>query len=131
MDEELKEILKIQETKKLVYKLLIEKNEFKIDSAEINNEQTPVTKPTERGGVYFTDTNICKIKAVTSDLSLTKYLSKAMLGPNTEFQDIILQTKYEKNNKCIKLNIITNLTNRMQNSNKIELNLVIKEIIRM
>ena len=54
-----------------------------------------------------------------------------MLGPNTEFQDIILQTKYEKNNKCTKLNIITNLTNSMQNSNKIELNLVIKEIIRM
>ena len=131
MDEELKEFLVIQKTKKLIYKLLIEKNEFKIDSAEINNETTPVTKPTERGGVYFTDTNISKIKAVTSDLSLTKYLSKAMLGPNTEFQDIILQTKYEKNNKCIKLNIITNLTNSMQNSNKIELNLVIKEIIRM
>ena len=37
MDKELKEILKIQETKKLVYKLLIEKNEFKIDTAEINN----------------------------------------------------------------------------------------------
>ena len=66
MDEELKEILKIQETKKLVYKLLIEKNEFKIDSAEINNEQTPVTKPTERGGVYFTDTNICNCLLYTS-----------------------------------------------------------------
>ena len=131
MNDELKEILEIQKTKKLVYKLLIEKNEFKIDSAKIKDETTPVRKPTERGGVYFTDKNICKIKAVTSDLSLTKYLSKAMLGPNTEFQDIILQTKYEKNNKCIKLNIITNLTNSMQNSNKIELNLVIKEIIRM
>ena len=33
-------------------------------------------------------------KVVVNDLTISKYLDKAMLGPNTEFQDIIIQTNF-------------------------------------
>jgi hypothetical protein len=52
-----------------------------------------------------------------------------MLGPNTEFQDILLKTSFKKNGKMITVSIITNLTNSMQNLEKIELNLIVKDVI--
>jgi hypothetical protein len=62
-------------------------------------------------------------------LTITKHLTKAMLGPNTEFQDIILRVTYKKKNIDYNMNIITNLTSSMQNSNEIELNLIIQNIV--
>ena len=53
-----------------------------------------------------------------------------MLGPNTEFQDIILQAKNKKNNENINFRIITNLTSSKQSSNEIELHLIVHDIIR-
>ena len=52
-----------------------------------------------------------------------------MLGPNTEFQDIILRVTYKKKNIDYNMNIITNLTSSMQNANEIELNLIIQNIV--
>lgn len=52
-----------------------------------------------------------------------------MLGPNTEFQDIILRVTYNKKNIEHNMNIITNLTSSMQSSNEIELNLIIQNIV--
>ncbi len=126
---QLKEILEIQSKQNLIFKLIIDKNEFDVVSLKIKHENTPVTKPTKRGGVYFSDKIVCKISAIINDLKINEYLTKAMLGPNTEFQNIILQTTYQKNNQKININMITNLTSSMQSSNKIELNLILQDII--
>jgi len=125
----LKEILEIQSKQDLVFKLIIDNKKFDIKSLKIKHENTPVTKPTKRGGVYLSDKTVDKVIVVINDLKINKYLAKAMLGPNTEFQNLILQTTYQKNNQEIDVDMITNLTNSMQSSNKIELNLILKDII--
>ena len=87
MSEWLKEIQKIQNNQTLFFKLIIGENEFYLDQLKMKIETTPVTEPTKRGGVYFSDTTVCKINVIVNDLKINKYLTKAMLGPNTEFQD--------------------------------------------
>ena len=130
MNEEFTEILKMQPDQTLDFKLIIDKNEFDIIDITIKNETTPVSKPTKRGGVYFSDTTVYKINAVINDLSVSKYLTRAMLGPNTEFQDIIIQPINKKNKHNTDFKIITNLTSSKQSSNKIELNLMVQNIVK-
>ena len=130
MNDEFTEILKMQAEQTLDFKLIIDKNEFDIIDLTIKNETTPVSKPTKRGGVYFSDTTIYKINAVINDLNVSKYLTRAMLGPNTEFQDIIIQPINKKNKHNTDFKIITNLTSSKQSSNKIELNLMVQNIVK-
>jgi len=130
MNEEFTEILKMQADQTLDFKLIIDKNEFDIIDITIKNETTPVSKPTKRGGVYFSDTTVYKINAVINDLSISKYLTRAMLGPNTKFQDIIIQPINKKNKQNTDFKIITNLTSSKQSSNKIELNLMVQNIVK-
>ena len=129
MQKELEELLVLYEKHDVKFKLIIDEKQFDVKSVNIKNEVTPVTKPTKRGGVYFSDTIVSKINAIITDLAITKYLTKAMLGPNTEFQDIILRVAYKKKNIEHSMKIITNLTSSMQSSNEIELNLIIQNII--
>ena len=130
MSKEFTEILKMQAEQTLDFKLIIDKNEFDIIDLTIKNETTPVSKPTKRGGVYFSDTTVYKINAVINDLSVSKYLTRAMLGPNTEFQDITIQPINKKNKHNTDYKIITNLTSSKQSSNKIELNLMVQNIVK-
>ena len=130
MNDEFTEILKMQAEQTLDFKLIIDKNEFDIIDLTIKNETTPVSKPTKRGGVYFSDTTVYKINAVINDLGISKYLTKAMLGPNTEFQDITIQPINKKNKHNTDFKIITNLTSSKQSSNKIELNLMVQNIVK-
>ena len=129
MQKELEELLVLYEKHDVKFKLIIDENQFDVKSVNIKNEVTPVTKPTKRGGVYFSDTIVSKINAIITDLAITKHLTKAMLGPNTEFQDIILRVTYKKKNIEHSMKIITNLTSSMQRSNEIELNLIIQNIV--
>ena len=68
------------------------------------------------------------MKVVVSDLTISKYLAKAMLGPNTEFQDITIQTDFQKNDKLLTAKFITNLTSSIETENKIKLNFIVKDI---
>lgn len=129
MQKELEELLVLYEKHDVKFKLIIDKKQFDVKSVNVKNEITPVTKPTKRGGVYFSDTTISKVNVKINDLAITKHLTKAMLGPNTEFQDIILRVTYNKKNIEHNMNIITNLTSSMQSSNEIELNLIIQNIV--
>ena len=126
--DKIEEIINLHKKQSLSYKLMLGNNQFHVHELEIRNELTPVTKPTKRGGVYFSDKTIWRIKLVIKDLAVSKYLKNAMLGPNDEFQDIILETTQNNNQSITK--IVTNLTNSVQNKDKIELNLVVKDILR-
>ena len=129
MKKEIEEILSLCENNNLDFKLVLDQKTFNIENLEIKNEATPVTKPTKRGGVYFSDSTTYMIKAVISDLTVRQYLSQAMLGPNTEFQDIIIQTSFRKNDNISTIELITNLTSSMETSNKIKLNFILKDVI--
>ena len=108
------------------FKILIENKSFVIDEIKMLQTDNPITEPTTRGGVYFAEMKEWKIEATIFDTSISKHLSKAMLGPNKDFLDIILDTTIEKGQK---ISLVTNLKNSMQNASKIILYLTLKDVI--
>tara|TARA_B110000438_G_C15427199_1_gene484532 strand:- start:193 stop:579 length:387 start_codon:yes stop_codon:yes gene_type:complete len=108
------------------FEMLLENNSFAIDETKIFQTENPITEPTTRGGVYFAEMKELKVEAIVQDTSISKHLSKAMLGPNKEFLDILLQASID-NKQTISL--VTNLTNIMQNASKIHLFLTLKDAI--
>ena len=108
------------------FKILIENKSFVVDEIKMLHTDNPITEPTTRGGVYFAEMKEWKIEATIFDTSISKHLSKAMLGPNKDFLDIILDTTIEKGQK---ISLVTNLKNSMQNASKIILYLTLKDAI--
>ena len=122
-DKDIQKLVKENSTK---FQLLISGKIFKIDEIKVFQNENPVTEPTIRGGVYVSDIKEMKVQATIFDTSITKYLANAMLGPNKTFLDILIES--EINNES-KISLVTNLTNTMQNSSKIVLYLILKDII--
>lgn len=87
--------------------------------ATITLSDVPVRRPTMRGGVYYTDKSVFKIKAFAKDDSISKMLSNAMLGPSADFEKIEFIAPAEK------VKIFANLTNYVQKNIGLELNLVV------
>ena len=119
-----KELQKLVENNSTDFNMLIGVNSFGINKIKIFQTDNPITKPTTRGGVYFAELKEWKIEATVLDTSITKHLSKTMLGPNKDFLDIILEARIQDNQK---ISLVTNLTNSMQNSSKIILYLTLKD----
>ena len=105
---------------------MIGENSFAINEIKVFQTDTPITEPTTRGGVYFAELKELKIEATILDTNITKYLSNAMLGPNKDFLDIILEAKIQDEQK---ISLVTNLTNSMQNVSKVVLYLTLKDAI--
>ena len=124
MDE--KELQEIVEKSSSNFKILIENNSFTVDEIKMFQTDNPITEPTTRGGVYFVEMKEWKVEATILDISISKYLSKAMLGPNKDFLDITLHTINENREK---ISLVTNLKNSMQNKSKIILYLTLKDAI--
>ena len=122
-DKDIQKLVKENSTK---FQLLISGKIFKIDEIKVFQNENPVTEPTIRGGVYVSDIKEMKVQATIFDTSITKYLANAMLGPNKTFLDILIES--EINNES-KISLVTNLTNTMQNSSKIVMYLILKDII--
>ena len=120
-DEDLQKIVEENDTK---FNLLLDNKIFKINEIKVFENENPVTEPTTRGGVYFSDMKEMKVQATISDTSIAKYLSNAMLGPNKTFLDILIEAKIKDD---LKISLVTNLTNTIQNSSKIILYFKIKD----
>ncbi len=118
-------LLQLQEKQRLEFSAQFENKSFALNEASIEKSSTPVISPTLRGGVYFSDTYVYKIKGIVSDSTIIPLLSKTMLGPNTEFSDILVKTSAIIDSNKADISLHTNLTNSMQSSSKIELNLII------
>ena len=110
------------------YVLYLNNASYPISSVIIVNSPTPVNEPTTRGGVYFSDTFAYKMKGTLKDLSVVSLLTKKMLGPNTEFDELKISTQIESNGKTMNLEIITNLTNSVQTPDSIELSMIIVKL---
>ena len=108
------------------FKILIENKSFVVDEIKMLQTDNPITEPTTRGGVYFAEMREWKIEATIMDISISKHLSKAMLGPNKDFLDITLDATIENRQK---ISLVTNLKNSMQNTSKIILYLTLKDAI--
>ena len=117
------ELQKIVQENSSSFEMIIENNIFEIDEIDIFQTDNPITEPTTRGGVYFAEMKEIKIQATILDTTVSKHLSKAMLGPNKDFLDIILKSNITGG----EISLITNLTNSMQNSSKVILYLTLKD----
>jgi hypothetical protein len=121
-------IIEIQKSTKLDFVLCFASDTFLLENVVISKSSTPVNKPTNRGGVYFSDTFVFKIRANVSELSLAPLLSQSMLGPNPDFQDLEITTKAKIDNSLKNVKLFAHLTNSMQSSSIIELNMNIVRI---
>jgi len=121
-------IIEIHKSSKLDFVLCLASDTFLLENVVISKSSTPVNKPTNRGGVYFSDTFVFKIRATVSDLSLAPLLSQSMLGPNPDFQDLEITTNTKIGNSLKNVKLFAHLTNSMQSSSFIELNMNIIRI---
>ena len=108
------------------FEIMVEDNSFKINEIKIFQTDNPITEPTTRGGVYFAEMKEIKVEATILDITISKHLSKAMLGPNKDFLDITLKAEIENGQE---ISLVTNLTNSIQNASKIVLYLTLKDAI--
>ncbi len=125
----LESLIKINEYQSLEYVLHLDDRKYPLSDVSIVNSPIPVNSPTTRGGVYFSDTFAYKIRGTIHDLSVVPLLSKTMLGPNTEFGEIKITTQIPNNDKKMNLSIFANLTNSVQSSSKIELNMILVKLV--
>ena len=121
-----KELQEIVHRNSSNFKMLIGENSFAVNEIKVFQTENPITEPTTRGGVYFAELKELKVQATILDTSVSKHLSKAMLGPNKDFLDITLQGD---NKDGQKISLVTNLTNIMQNVSKVVLYLTLKDVI--
>ena len=121
-----KELQEIVHRNSSNFKMLIGEDSFVVNEIKVFQTENPITEPTTRGGVYFAELKELKVQATILDTSVSKHLSKAMLGPNKDFLDITLQGG---NKDGQKISLVTNLTNSMQNASKVVLYLTLKDVI--
>jgi len=114
-----------QDSTKREYQIYYQNKVYSLEDVTISKSAMPVNKPTTRGGVYSVSDKEYKIKGTIRDLSLLSFISKMMLGPNTEFQEIPVRTNVEINGESRPCTLFAYLTNAMNNSSKIVLNLLI------
>lgn len=110
---------------KMDFSLFLQEKSYPLTEVSVVNSPTPVTRPTTRGGVYFSEKFAYKIKGVVSDLTIVPLLSKTMLGPSTEFADIKIRTRLDHKGKTVQLNLHANLTNSVQGPSHIELHMTL------
>ncbi len=124
----LSKIIKIQKSQNLDFIIHFTNVKYNLDNVKIFKSSTPVSMPTIRGGIYFSDTFDYKMKATVNDLSILPLLSKSMLGPNTEFQELKITTSIPFENFQKNVAFFTQLTNTIQSSSHLELNMRIIRI---
>jgi len=101
-----------------LFKCIDEKTQFNF---EIANKYYTIAN------IYVTLKNdILKLSGVITDFRLLTKLSKAMLGPNSQFLNIKIFPI--KDNHIYKIVLISNLINMVQKTNQLELNFIIKSI---
>lgn len=108
----------------LKFEMKVGSSKYLVDAFSLTYSKTPVSRPTTRGGVYFSDRMGFKIKAqVSGDIS--KMLSKTMLGPNADFEKIQFLAALEKNEAKKDLTLFANLISYVQRRGGLELTLMV------
>ncbi|MGB0856145.1 MAG: hypothetical protein ACPGQP_03895 [Nitrosopumilus sp.] len=121
----LKELMQCVQENTCQYTLCLNNMEYPLFDVSIMHAPTPVNEPTTRGGVYFSEKSAYKMKGVINDTSIVPLLTKKMLGPNTEFGELMITTQIKSNGISKFVEIFTNLTNSIQTPNSIELSMII------
>lgn len=110
------------------FTLHLKDNSYPLANVQVTHSSVPVNKPTTRGGVYFSEKFAYKMKGTVEDLSVVPLLTKKMLGPNTEFDELKITTAIDVKGNQKNLEISTNLTNSVQTPDSIELSMIIVKL---
>jgi len=121
-------LIKLSETQSLSGTILVEEKSYIVSKMSIVKSTIPVRKPTTRGGVYFTDTSAYKIKAVTSDITISSAIPKLMLGPNTDFKPFFVKTELAVGDTKQSVTLTVHLTNAVNTKDHVELNLIVDKV---
>ena len=121
-------LIKLSEAQNLSCVIHVEDKSYQVQKISIAKSTIPVRKPTTRGGVYFTDTSAYKIKAVTSDLTISSEIPKLMLGPNTDFKPIFVKTELSVGDTKQRITLTVHLTNAVNTKDHVELNLIVDKV---
>lgn len=115
----------LEQQDKLRFTMSVGGTIYPVESFGIAHLSMPLTRPAMRGGVYFSNLKEFKIKATFPDTALSTVLSKAMLGPNADFERIKFFTDVECGGAKKHAALFANLTNYVQRGGGLELNLVV------
>jgi len=121
-------LIKLSEAQNLSCMIHVEEKSYQVQKISIIKSTIPVRKPTTRGGVYFTDTSAYKIKAITSDLTISSEIPKLMLGPNTDFKPIFVKTELSVGSTKQRITLTVHLTNAVNTKDHVELNLIVDNV---
>ena len=121
-------LIKLSEAQNLSCMIHVEEKSYQVQKISIIKSTIPVRKPTTRGGVYFTDTSAYKIKAITSDLTISSEIPKLMLGPNTDFKPIFVKTELSVGSTKQRITLTVHLTNAVNTKDHVELNLIVDKV---
>ena len=121
-------LVKLSEVQNLSCVLHVEEKPYPVQKISIVKSSIPVRKPTTRGGVYFTDTQAYKIKAIIDDLAVSAEIPKLMLGPNTDFKPILIKTNLPVGGAEQHVTLIVHLTNAVNTKDHVELNLIVDKV---
>jgi len=121
-------LIKLSEAQNLSCMIHVEEKSYQVQKISIIKSTIPVRKPTTRGGVYFTDTSAYKIKAITSDLTISSEIPKLMLGPNTDFKPIFVKTELSIGGTKQRITLTVHLTNAVNTKDHVELNLIVDNV---
>ena len=120
-------LIKLSGTQSLSGTIHVEEKSYQVSKMSIVKSTIPVRKPTTRGGVYFTDTSAYKIKAITSDITISSEIPKLMLGPNTDFKPFFVKTGLIDDTKQ-SVTLTVHLTNAVNTKDHVELNLIVDKV---
>lgn len=118
----LEQLMAENESKALEFSLVLDGASYLLTSVSLANSPTPLNEPATRGGVYFSDKFAYKMKGTVEDLSVVPLLTKKMLGPNTDFEELKILTHLQSGSK---IEILANLTNSVQTPTFIELSMIV------
>src|SRR5574340_1383479 len=121
-------LVKLSKVQNLSCVMYVEEKSYQVQKMSIVKSTIPVRKPTTRGGVYFTDTMAYKIKAITQDLTISAEIPKLMLGPNTDFKPILINTKLAVGGTEQHVTLTVHLTNVVNTKDHVELNLIVDKV---
>jgi hypothetical protein len=124
-------ILEYQNNHTLSYTLNLNEKSFPLFDSKISTSDiSTLTNKTRRDDLeYFSNTMVYYLIGSTNDTTIIPLLSNVMLGPNTEFTKLNINTNISfDSKKNSTISILGHLTNTMQTSSKVQLHIMIDDI---